>query len=389
MADRRMTESAAGRSVEIVGGGIAGLTAALLFARAGWTVRVHERSPEIREIGAGIALKNNSISVLERLGVDEIVLGRGVRIRGRDILDARGRLVQHRDITDEYREIVVPRQDVVQGLAQGCIRDGVELVTGSRVVAAAPEGTLELASGERSATDLVVAADGMHSVVRDQAGLTKVVRDLASGATRYLIPRGEFEAGPLQREYWSGKRRIGISPCAPDLTYAYLSCPQADAGARLPLDVADWQRAFPGLADFLARFEAATGATRFAYPHVECHAWSRGRIAVIGDAAHALPPTLGQGAGLAIMNAAALVGALDEQRDIATALRTWEHRQRPLTDHTQRWSLRYDAMTTRWPPALDRGRRLVMWTFSRVDFLNAWLRAADRAPDTGAVGRAL
>jgi 2-polyprenyl-6-methoxyphenol hydroxylase-like FAD-dependent oxidoreductase len=376
--------TASERSVEIVGGGIAGLTAALLFSRAGWRVRVHERSPEVREIGAGIALKNNSISVLERLGVDDLVLKRGQRILVRDLLDEHGKLVRSREITDQFREIVLPRQDVVQGLAEGCAREGIEVRVGSTVVRVTEDATLELGSGERVSADLVVGADGWRSRVRDDLGLTKIARELRNGATRFLIPRTGFEPDGLQREYWSGKRRIGISPCTADLTYSYLSCPQADAeGSALPFDVANWQQWFPGLTPFLARFAGADSGTRFAYPHVECHAWSRGRVALIGDAAHALPPTLGQGAGLAIMNAAALVRALHQEAEVETALRVWEKERRPLTNHTQRWSLWYDTMTTRWPPQLDFGRRSVMWSFARFNFLNSWLRAADRAPDAG------
>jgi 2-polyprenyl-6-methoxyphenol hydroxylase-like FAD-dependent oxidoreductase len=76
-------------------------------------------------------------------------------------------------------------------------------------------------------------------------------------------------------------------------------------------------------------------------------------VAVIGDAAHALPPNIGQGAGCAMMNALSLAVHLDREADMATALRAWEHAERPLTEHTQRISV-FLGWPTTWPPALRR-----------------------------------
>jgi 2-polyprenyl-6-methoxyphenol hydroxylase-like FAD-dependent oxidoreductase len=71
--------------------------------------------------------------------------------------------------------------------------------------------------------------------------------------------------------------------------------------------------------------------------------WSVGKVAILGDAAHAMPPYLGQGAGHAMMNALGLAVAVDEAPDLASALALWERRERPLTEHTQRWTRVYGA----------------------------------------------
>ena len=79
--------------------------------------------------------------------------------------------------------------------------------------------------------------------------------------------------------------------------------------------------------------------------------WSRGRVAIVGDAAHSLPPNIGQGGGCAMMNALSLAVYLERENDVAAALQTWEREERALTEHTQRISY-FLGLPTTWPPAL-------------------------------------
>ncbi len=373
------------RSAEIAGGGIAGLSIAWALARYGWRVRVHERGSDIREIGAGIFLMNNSLSIFEHYGIAGLILRRAVQLRATERRERDGSLIQRRTLPESDRWLVLPRSDLVLGLAEAARREGADIVTNSVVTRIGPDGSLRLESGEERQADLVVGADGFHSRLRDQLDLTAYARERRSGATRVLIARTDAEAEPALREHWSGKRRVGITPCAPDLTYAYLSCPTADErGCAIPVDIESWQHAFPAIAGFFERMPTAFGTTRHAYPHAVVRSWSRGRAALIGDAAHALPPTLAQGAGLAIANGYALARILEEERDVPTALALWERQFRAIADQTQRWSVRLDVLTTRWPHPLRHLRRAILWSIGRSNLLNRRIRIADRVRLVGA-----
>jgi 2-polyprenyl-6-methoxyphenol hydroxylase-like FAD-dependent oxidoreductase len=367
------------RTAEIAGGGIGGLSLAWALALHGWRVRVHERSPEIREIGAGLYMMHNSISLFEHHGIADAIMANSVALTATERREWNGRLIQRRELSGIDRWVVLPRSDLVLGLAAAAREAGAEIVTDSRVSSISPEGSLTLENGEVCRADLVVAADGFRSQLRDQLGLKIFAKERSSGATRLIMPGGAATEGLVMREYWSGKRRVGITPCSPDLTYVYLSCPNDDERASaIPLDRDVWKQAFPVLQAFFDRIPASASLTRHAYAHTKVSAWSSGRAAILGDAAHALPPTLAQGAGLAITNGYALAKTLQGTPDVQAGLAEWERRYRWISDRTQRWSLRLDAMTTRWPQQLAAVRRGVLWGIGHSNWLNSRARVADR-----------
>src|ERR1700704_4662951 len=98
------------RHAEIAGAGIAGLSTAIMLARQGWTVRVHERSPEIREIGTGIQIKNNALEVLEEIGLIDRLAPHGFKLERARHRAPDGRLMQERVLTGKSRVYVFLRQ---------------------------------------------------------------------------------------------------------------------------------------------------------------------------------------------------------------------------------------------------------------------------------------
>lgn len=366
------------RHAEIAGGGIGGLSSAMMLAKQGWTVRVHERSPEIRELGAGIYIKNNAIEVLEECGVFERLAPQGVRLERAQHVDRDGNLMQDRALVGASRVYVFARQVLIDALRDGARDAGVEIVTSSTAVGADPRGELHLENGQRLKADLVIAADGVRSRVRDSLGFDAGYRDLPTIINRYLIPSRELTLDDVTREHWSGRWRMGITPSGKNQTYIYQVHPQRDEQAgRLPTDVALWSTAFPHLR---RAFEimAETEVSQYNYGVVHCTHWQKGRVAIIGDAAHGLPPTLGQGAGLTLMNARALNAALARSASVEEALPLWEQTVRFISDKTQRWSLRYDFFTRQWPTALWFLRPPIIWAFRTVPALNRRMRIADQ-----------
>jgi 2-polyprenyl-6-methoxyphenol hydroxylase-like FAD-dependent oxidoreductase len=337
------------RTAEIVGGGFAGLTAACALARRGWRVRLHERAERLRTAGAGINIYQNGLRVLEALGALDDTIRDGARHLTRETRDQDDRL--HATYPWSIPVYGVLRQKMIDALAAAARRAGAEIVNGSEGVMATPEGELTLVGGERVKADLIVAADGVNSRLRDGLDLVAHRRYLLDGAIRVLIPKLDRSEATDGRtiEYWAGNRRFLYNPCDTEQLYLALTMLHADAEARaLPLRKPVWKRSFPHLAHLIDRIEEGR-YDRFEY--IRLKRWSAGRVAVIGDAAHAIPPNIGQGAGCAMMNALALGFFLERHSQVLPALEEWEQKERPLTNHTQRISL-FLGMPTFWPAPL-------------------------------------
>jgi 2-polyprenyl-6-methoxyphenol hydroxylase-like FAD-dependent oxidoreductase len=370
-----------GRQVEIAGGGFAGLTAAIVLARAGWTVRVHERAEAIREIGAGIFLHNNGLLVLEEADLMGELAARGTQLLRDHMVDWRGRAMQSRNLaTPTSRRWSFPRQAVIEVLLAAAQRLGVEVVTGSTIQAAEPEGVLVDVLGRRYRADLVLGADGHRSAVRNSLGLTAVERRLPTTSIRFLLRGRALAPVPTSTEHWSRRRRVALAACGSEHTYVYMACPERDeGGSRVPVDVESWSDHFPRLRSVFELLHSLEPYKAY-YSWVRSKAWSSGRVVLLGDAAHALPPTLGQGSNLAMSNARSLVTYLDQADDLPAALQTWEQAVRPTTDATQRWAGYYDRLTRYWPNGLSPIRAAVIWAFGASPRLAARLRRADRTP---------
>jgi 2-polyprenyl-6-methoxyphenol hydroxylase-like FAD-dependent oxidoreductase len=341
------------RHAEIAGAGFAGLAAACALAQRGWSVRVHERGERLRTTGAGIYIYENGLRVLTAVGAyDEAVKGAPFA-HTREVRDDRNRVISVHHWKGS-RVFSIVRQRVIDALAAAAQRAGVEIVTGSVAVGASADGELMLANGRRLKADLIIGADGSNSAVRDALGLLAKRKYLVDGATRLLIAKTEQERlasdGATTIEYWSGTRRVLYTPCSESDIYIALTMLDRDEVARAtPVRKDAWKAWFPHLEPLINRFGEQGRYDRFDL--IRLRRWSAGRVAIIGDAAHALPPNIGQGAGCAMMNALSLAVYLERNVDVPAALETWERNERPITEHTQRISYLLGLPTT-WPPLL-------------------------------------
>jgi 2-polyprenyl-6-methoxyphenol hydroxylase-like FAD-dependent oxidoreductase len=348
---------------EIAGAGIGGLTAATALALRGWAVRVHEQAPELRDIGVGTSIWANGHHVLAAIGALDQVLQAGTKIIRIEVRDNQNRLLRADNLAGDARGLVILRADLYRTLVDAARRAGVEIVVNSTIVAADPSGALMTADGQRLPGDLIIGADGYHSKVRDSLGLAEevgFVTDAYIGRT--IIPRDDTNQPGTIQEYWAGTRCCGVLSCG-DFNYMFLSapedCPHNSEEVRTQSIAAQaWSADFPFLDHLFQQIKGKVIWGR--YPIVRCRAWSQGRVALIGDAAHGMPSTLAQGAGCAMSNALALAEAVTGASDIPKALTDWESRERTVTEITQRWAVLYLTLLKRWPDNLRDMRAAIM-----------------------------
>ena len=373
----------ASRHAEIAGAGLGGLATSIALAQRGWTVRVHERSDTLRMFGAGIWLWENGLLALDALGVEKAATKRARRIETLVARDQNGRALMQRTFGERDRMVLPPRADLYDALIARAYELEVEIVTNSTAVAARPEGELELDNGKVLTADLVVAADGVFSRVRESLLLTRRVDYLDEGYTRLLIPRREEDPPTEITEYWSGSRRLLYDPCTDDLNYVCLCCNVDDvSGRQVPVDKETWLASFPQLGGIIERIDEVGRWDRAM--RVTCRDWSRGRAVLVGDAAHGQPPNLGQGANLTFQNALSLADYLDGGTDVADALQAWEKGERPLTDHVQKWTDLYGRVASAWPNRFADRRSQFLEAATKIPWVDRQLNKAARHVPVGA-----
>ena len=189
------------------------------------------------------------------------------------------------------------------------------------------------------------------SVVRKALGLELFHEMTFEGALRAIVPGTQEELGEGGRdkyiECWHSDRRFLITPLGKGEIYLALTCPKSDEpGRRDPFDHESWSASFPAWRHLIQRVSSVL--TWSPYSIISVRTWSAGRSAVLGDAAHAQPPNLGQGGGMAMQSGLALGAIMDgvtDARDIPERLAAWEGNERPLVDHCQKWSRLYGEIS--------------------------------------------
>lgn len=366
---------------EIAGAGLAGLAAAAALAQAGWAVRVHEKGRDLREIGAGLYLWQNALDAMRELGVYDKIEAVGVRsTTPRALLDHHHSEISMRRGGDALPElIVVLRTELHRILAECALQNGVEIVTNSSVLGADPRGRLEFKDGFGDKADLVIGADGVFSRVRDSLNLATSIVDLKDGCGRHLIPRRDGDSVNERRvEMWVGGRRIGMAPASKDQHYIFLCCPESDIAGRTqqPFNLEAWVQSHPQYKNYLERLPRHPAEHWRPFYNVTCSSWSKGRVCIIGDAAHGMAPNLGQGACVAMVNAVVLARSLTGAYGLEEALKSWEANERPYILQTQRMSYLYGAVGTRWPHKLLGLRSKLLPILAKSDRFQRNMRCA-------------
>lgn len=372
------------RKVEVIGAGLSGLVAANRLAQLGWQVRIHERNPELRMFGAGIWLWESGLKTLETIGAYDQAVLNARAIKEWQIRDGKGRLLMSRFANDSDRLLLPPRADLYEALIAQAVKHGVDIVTSSVGVAATPDGTVTFEDGSTAHADLVIVADGAYSRVRESILGTAWMDFGSQVGIRMLIDEQEGDIDDTLIEYWNGPWRLLYNPCTDGKNYIFLSAPvDEERGRKIPIDKRLWVEKFPHAEALIERFQESGRWDRLA--NVKCRKWHEGRVAIIGDAAHAMPPNLGQAANTAFINVMALASMVTESQDVPTALRRWEDEQRSITNHVQWWSYLYGFVLGNWPRSLQALRSDFIAAISKTEWFDESLNRGARHVPLGYV----
>jgi salicylate hydroxylase len=349
-------------NVVVVGGGIGGLFAAIALIRHGLRVSVYEQAPALGEVGAGVYITPNSVRHLERMGLGPAVEKWGARIgaESRYFRDD-GTLIAPVQVTDSSgwnATFGMHRADLV-GLLADALPDGVVHI-GHRCTGFEQDGDVarvSFANGAAAEGDVVIAADGIHSELRRH--VVPPARPVFSGSVAYrgLVPRELVPEWPEKRwEMWLGEAKHFLTyPVRAGTLINYVGFVPADAEMKeswsAPGDPDALRREFAGwdprIEALLRRVQETFRSAL--YDREPLSTWTKGRLTLLGDAAHAMLPHLGQGANQSIEDGMALATILGrtQRKNAPAALVAYERLRRERVAQVQRGArengLRYDS----------------------------------------------
>jgi salicylate hydroxylase len=388
--------------IAIVGGGIGGAAAALFLHQAGMDVTVYEQASELAEIGAGIVVAPNMVRLMRRLGVANELAACAVRLEAawefRRWTDGCVLFVQ--PMGDECERLygapcyVVHRADLLRVLHRGLPRQLVRLdhrcvaieqdEREARLVFASCTGNTMLVTA-----DVVVGADGIHSTIKQAITSDVVARFSGMCAFRCLVPAElapEMALRPVQT-LWLGPGRhfvhypisagrlVNVVAFVPAGDWRTESWTADGEIADLLAEFAAWDRRLPQL------IAAAASTKRWAvYDRDPLAQWTRGRITLLGDAAHPMLPFFAQGAAQALEDAAVLAGCLRDTTDPVHALQRYERLRRPRATRAQLMS-RGRELQNHLPDGPEQEARDARLAGGQPLRDNAWLYGHDVEAD--------
>jgi len=333
--------------IGIIGAGIGGLTAAIACARIGANVHVFEQAPAISEVGAGLQISANALSVLTTLGLDPLSWrhDRPTEITLRSHRWGRkvARIKLNTDASQPYAQF--HRADLIDALRDAALKRGVTLHLNTKITADTFDPDLPVI--QDIAFDLVIAADGIGSQLRGRFFPDHSPKFINQIAWRALVPKyTNMAQNTGTRVYMGPGKHLVTYPIRNgdfmNIVAVQNTQSEAQEGWGFDADLSDLRAAFAGwntdVSQLLARVKQAK--IWGLYEHAPLPDWSVGKLAFLGDAAHPMVPFVAQGAAMAIEDAWVLADCLQKHSDLSTALKSYYKIREPRTSRVQQTALK-------------------------------------------------
>lgn len=306
----------------VVGGGIGGLSLARELALRGLPVTVLEKTAKLSPVGAGIIMNPNAMRVLERNGLAESLRAQGWPYLARETHDHRGRWLATRDYRLLYASgrlsvgSLVHRAHLHQSLYDGLPPATVHFGVAIQTLEATADGVRVVTDeGETFHGDVLVGGDGIRSLVRDRFFGPNEPVYLGYRSHRFIVENPDR----LEHftEFLGRGKRIGLVPISRDRLYVWTTFNSPRESRVRGLETAQtFRRLFAEFTDArvthaFAQLRSLEGVLCTDIEEVRQERWVHGRVVLVGDAAHALTPNMGQGAGMAMEDAAVLAEQLE------------------------------------------------------------------------------
>ncbi len=330
-----------GQKICVLGAGIGGLAAATALARRGAEVTVMEQSAEIAEVGAGLQIGPNGFAVMRALGAGDALTSCSVRAEGVSLLDGVTEKpvfgLDFQRFADDQEYYFVHRADLVDVLADAARKAGVKIRLLQQVETVTVQdghAHVVMKQGGGASPDVLIGADGLHSRVRMALNRDKDPFFTRQVAWRTIVPAQGNEP-VVARVYMGAGKHLVVYPLRDGKMLNIVAVQERDEwaaeGWNFRDDPASLRAVFAdfgsGVQGLLERVEDVYLWGLFRHPVAEN--WHKGRVAILGDAAHPTLPFMAQGAVMALEDAWVLADALDKADTVETGLASYQTRRRP------------------------------------------------------------